>query len=189
MTSTVPDTQLPAVESLVVAFSADPVLRWVYPESARYIEHFPELVRTVAGRAFEAETAQVADSHVGTALWLRPDAVLDEEALSDLVTRSVATERHEQVFAFLEQMGLQHLREPHWYLPFIGIDPAYQRRGLGSVLLARGLVRCDRDGLPAYLEASTPANRRLYERHGFEATGEIQAGSSPPMWPMVRRPR
>lgn len=40
-----------------------------------------------------------------------------------------------------------------------------------------------------YLEASSPRNKALYERHGFEATGVIQAGSSPPMWPMVRTPR
>jgi hypothetical protein len=49
-----------------------------------------------------------------------------------------------------------------------------------------GLARADRDGLPAYLEASAPRNRALYERHGFEVVGEIQAGDSPPLWPMLR---
>jgi len=29
----------------------------------------------------------------------------------------------------------------------------------------------------------------LYERFGFEALGVIQAGTSPPMWPMLRKPR
>jgi hypothetical protein len=28
--------------------------------------------------------------------------------------------------------------------------------------------------------------RPLYQRHGFEAIDEIQAGDSPPMWPMLR---
>ena len=48
---------------------------------------------------------------------------------------------------------------------------------------------CDETGVPAYLEATSPNNRRLYERHGFEVTGVLQYGSSPPMWPMWRRPR
>ncbi len=54
---------------------------------------------------------------------------------------------------------------------------------------ARCRARADVDTLPAYLEASSPRNRALYERHGFEVTGEIQVADSPPLWPMLRRPR
>jgi hypothetical protein len=43
--------------------------------------------------------------------------------------------------------------------------------------------------VPAYLEASTPGNRRLYERHGFRATEEVMmAPDAPPMWLMWRDP-
>jgi hypothetical protein len=49
------------------------------------------------------------------------------------------------------------------------------------VLLRHALERCDRDRLPAYLDATSPRNRALYARHGFEELGVIQAGSSPPM--------
>ena len=47
----------------------------------------------------------------------------------------------------------------------------------------------DREAQPAFLEATTPRSRDLYARHGFEVAGEIQAGKSPPMWPMLRSPR
>jgi GNAT superfamily N-acetyltransferase len=87
------------------------------------------------------------------------------------------------------QMGEFHLTEPHWYLPLIGVDVTKQGRGYGSALLRHALERCDRDGLPAYLEAKSALNKPLYERQGFEELGVIQAGSSPPMWPMQRRPR
>jgi ribosomal protein S18 acetylase RimI-like enzyme len=90
------------------------------------------------------------------------------------------------VFALLEQTAEHHPETPCWYLPFIGIDPQHQGRGLGSRLLAEGLARCDRDRLPAYLEASSARNRALYERHGFVGTGELRAGDSPPLWPMLR---
>lgn len=40
-----------------------------------------------------------------------------------------------------------------------------------------------------HLEATSPGSRRLYERRGFEALGEVQADDSPPLWPMLRKPQ
>ncbi len=51
------------------------------------------------------------------------------------------------------------------------------------------LVPSDRDRKPAYLESSNPKNIPLYERHGFELLGTIQVGNSPPIFPMLRKPR
>jgi ribosomal protein S18 acetylase RimI-like enzyme len=91
-----------------------------------------------------------------------------------------------QVF---EQMGKFHPEEPCWYLPLIGVDPTCQGRGYGSALLRYALEQVDGTGAPAYLESSNPRNVPLYERHGFEVLGRIQAGSSPTVVPMLRRPR
>jgi hypothetical protein len=41
----------------------------------------------------------------------------------------------------------------------------------------------------AYLESSNLRNVPLYERHGFKVLGTIQAGGSPPITPMLRKPR
>ena len=89
-----------------------------------------------------------------------------------------------QVF---EQMGAYHPHEPCWFLPLIGVDPARQGQGYGSALLRHALEQCDRDNVPAYLESSNPRNVPLYERHGFQALGSIQFGSSPTLVPMLRR--
>ena len=41
--------------------------------------------------------------------------------------------------------------------------------------------------MPAYLEASSPRNRVLYERHGFQVTEQFSlAPASPPLWRMWR---
>ena len=61
----------------------------------------------------------------------------------------------------------RHPKAPHWYLFAIGVDPDHQGRGVGSALLDAVLSRCDELGEPAYLEASTEANARLYARYGF----------------------
>jgi ribosomal protein S18 acetylase RimI-like enzyme len=88
-----------------------------------------------------------------------------------------------------EQMAGYHPHEPHWYLPLIGVDPAHQAKGIGDALMAYALERCDRDKVPAYLESSNPRNVPFYQRHGFEPIGAIQAGTSPTLVPMLRKPR
>jgi len=83
----------------------------------------------------------------------------------------------------------EHPREPHWYLPFLGVVVEQQGRGIGSVLLEAVLARCDADGLPAYLEATCEDNRRLYERHGFAVRQQLALPEGPPLWAMWREPR
>lgn len=56
-------------------------------------------------------------------------------------------------------------------------------------MLEHTLKVCDADKKLAYLESTNPANITLYQRHGFELVGEIQAGSSPVLYPMRREPR
>ena len=177
------------VATLTEAFSADPVVRWVYPDTHQYWTYWPDLMRLYSASALAHGTADYADGFAAVALWLPPGVGPDEEAMGMLLEQSVPEQDQADVFGFLEQMGVSHSSEPHWYLTFIGVEPRYQGSGAGSALLRHALARCDRDGLPAYLEATSPRSRLLYERHGFEVTGTIQVGSSPPMWPMVRTPR
>jgi ribosomal protein S18 acetylase RimI-like enzyme len=106
-----------------------------------------------------------------------------------IMQRSAPAERQAELSAVFERMGSYHPSEPHWYLPLIGVDPVHQRNGHGAALLRHALDRCDRDHALAYLESSNPANIPLYQRHGFEVLGTIQAGSSPRIVPMLRPAR
>jgi ribosomal protein S18 acetylase RimI-like enzyme len=110
----------------------------------------------------------------------------DEAAVATVLQRSVSEQRLPEIFEMFEQMGTCHPHEPHWYLPMIGVHPREQGRGCGSALLRRALARCDRDGLPAYLESTNPRNVSLYKRFGFKPVGWIQTASSPPIIPMLR---
>ncbi|MGV8107778.1 MAG: GNAT family N-acetyltransferase, partial [Nitrososphaerota archaeon] len=85
-----------------------------------------------------------------------------------------------------EKMNSYHPREPHWYLPLLGVDPLHHGKGLGSALLQHAVVKCDQDKKYAYLESSNPKNISLYERHGFELLGTIQVNKSPSIFPMLR---
>lgn len=83
-----------------------------------------------------------------------------------------------------------HPREPHWYLAYVGTRRERQSTGIGAALLRPVLERCDREGLPAYLEASSERSRRLYLKLGFIDRGEplpvVDGG--PAVLPMWRPP-
>jgi GNAT superfamily N-acetyltransferase len=121
-------------------------------------------------------------------LWLPPGVKPDEATFEELIVESVDDLILPDLNAVLQQMGQLHPPSDHWYLPLTGVDPIAQGRGLSSTLLRHGLTMCDDTGLPAYLEATSPRNRVLYERLGFRVVELIQAGSSPPMWAMPREP-
>ncbi|MGH7824922.1 MAG: GNAT family N-acetyltransferase [Candidatus Binatia bacterium] len=178
-----------AISAVVAAFSTDPAARWLYPDSQRYLEYFPSFVKAFAGAAFEHGSADCVEGYSGAALWLPPGIHPDEKTLVALLQRTVRERDQADVFALLEQMDTYHPAEPHWYLPMIGVVPDKQGNGYGSALLRHALARCDSDDKLTYLESSSPKNIPLYERHGFEVLGTIQVGSSPPLFPMRRRPR
>lgn len=89
----------------------------------------------------------------------------------------------------VDLMSAVHPDEPHWYLATIGTDPDRRGHGFGQALLRSRLERCDRDGIPAYLESSKRVNIAYYERFGFEVTGIVSVPGGPDLWPMWRTPR
>lgn len=178
-----------AIHTIVLAFSADPVARWCWPDPHHYLTHMPPFVRALAGRAFPHGGAHCTDDHAGAALWLPPSVHPDDAALSDTIERTLIPAVRADLGAAMGRLAACHPGGPHWYLPMIGVDPVHQGRGIGAALLAHALRVCDRDRLPAYLESTNPRNVTLYERHGFFALDRIQVGGSPPFTPMVRPAR
>jgi ribosomal protein S18 acetylase RimI-like enzyme len=177
------------VAALTLAFAADPIMRWAWPDPYQYATYWPKIAEAYGGRAFDHGTAHVLENFAAVALWPPPGVVSDEAALGEVIAESCGDQILRDLDAVFEQMARFHPAGELWFLPLIGVDPAAQGRGLGSALLRHGLAAYDRDGLPAYLEATSPRNRALYERHGFRVIDVIQAGSSPPMWAMLREPR
>lgn len=184
-----PSDETPSIAVVALAFGSDPAARWTWPDPDQYLLHFPAFIKALGGSAFAHASAYCVDGHAGAALWLPPGVSPDEDALLALLQRTAPQAVQRDLIAVFEQMGRYHPREPHWFLPFIGIDPSRQGKGYGAALMKHALVACDRDHALAYLESSNPKNIPLYERHGFERLGTIQVGASPPIFPMLRKPR
>ena len=179
----------PVFDTIVAAFADDPVVRWSFPDPDAYRSLFPSFASAFAGRALSDGGGYATHDLAGVALWLAPGTGPDEEAMAAIVMDAMSETKQSEVFALMEQMGQYHPQEPHWYLPLIGVQPSKQGNGYGAALLRASLERSDADGAPAYLEATSERNVPLYERHGFVKLGTIQAGSSPPLVPMLRKAR
>jgi ribosomal protein S18 acetylase RimI-like enzyme len=176
-----------AYQTLVSAFTNDPVERWLYPGLPEYLTHFPQLLEAFGGRAFDEQTVRHLGDYSAVALWLPPGAEPDGDAIGAVLTETVSSDKHRDTFAVLERMDAAHPTYPHWYLPWFGVDSASQGQGIGGQLMERCLVEfADKEHLPVYLETPNPRNVSFYERHGFEVTGTAQAGECPTITFMLR---
>lgn len=142
----------------------------------------------------ETNVATAGERVVGAAVWIPPGGMprskKREAMLNARAARLLAAGRNRRRgFSLLDAVDRVHPRDPHWYLLLLGTDPLLQGRGIGGRLLAPVLTRCDRDGVPAYLETQKESNLAFYERHGFVVGDVIEPAGAPKVWTMRREPR
>lgn len=178
-----------ALATITLAFSTDPMSRWAWPSAPSYFSVSFEFIMAFGGAAFHHGTADISGDFAGVALWLPPGIEPDRTRLTEICVATCPPQVLEELGPLMEQVAALKPTEPHWYLPMIGVDPAYQGCGHGSALLAHAGERFDREGALAVLESSHPRNIPLYERYGFRVLGEAKYRSSPTLVPMVREPR
>jgi GNAT superfamily N-acetyltransferase len=186
---------VPAVAgALARAFEDDPHFSWMIRDDSVRLGRLERGFRLFINRLWLPQDAGYTHlQNVGAALWMPPGTahvgLLTQLRLGPGTVGAIRgdTPRLLRALNFIER---KHPREPrHWYLPIIGVSPAWQGRGYGAALLRPVLERCDAEQAPAYLEASTPRNRALYERHGFQVVEECRyASDGPPLWRMWREP-
>ena len=176
--------------ALAAAFVSDPVLLFLFPSprnrDARMRRLFAvELVYQV----FPHGRVLTTDDFRGASLELPPSATSMVVPLSGafgfLRALGASLPRATRLQRFFEA---HHISEPHYYIRYVGVAPPFQGQGLGAELLRPTLDRCDEEGVPAYLEASTERSAALYARLGFEHLGELQVPDGPRFWPMRRPP-
>jgi GNAT superfamily N-acetyltransferase len=177
------------VATLVAAFAKDKAVRSFYPTDLEYRRHFPGFMMAFGGRAFDFGVVDEDYFLRAAALWFPPGIEPDGEAIMAHLAATMPPERLAVLGTGMEMQNAMHPREPHWYLPWMGLRPDEQGKGVGSALLASGLARVDADGLPAYLEATNWRNAAFYARHGFEVMGVVEAPDYPEIVAMWRPAR
>ena len=178
------------VSLLTESFFDDPVMMWAFDASVRK-RRLDVMWRIMAKDGYiPSGAATILPGGDGAALWMPPGQSLDEafwtEHGAELATGLEGD--LDRIGQLSEAMDGSHPTEEHFYLLAIGIHPDAQGRGLGGTLLSHTLALADDAAKPAYLEATSARSRALYERFGFEVTGELHPGDGPTLWCMWREP-
>jgi GNAT superfamily N-acetyltransferase len=177
--------------ALAAAFEDDPVFGWLIPDEnkrlrrlARFFKLELQHIVLPNGQAWTFDETIGASLELPTDSWRMP---IGTQLAHGPTFARVFGARLPHAMALITLMERRHIREPHYYIPYVGVTAAWQGRGLGTLLLTPTLDRCDTEGLPGYLEATSERNAALYERLGFVTKSELRLGSSPPLW-LMRRP-
>ncbi|MFE4409604.1 GNAT family N-acetyltransferase [Streptomyces sp. NPDC056821] len=190
------------VRLLDEAFQDDPVSGWVFPEREYRRTTHHRLMAAFTDIVLAEGRIDVTEDGTACALWLSmPAADGDgpdradggdggDEADDAVRLRESVDPANARVEEIARLMAESHPADrAHEYLWMIGVAPARQGEGLGSALVQHVLDHCDREGLPAYLEASSERSTKLYERLGFTyADRTLDIPDGPRMWPMWREP-
>ncbi len=89
----------------------------------------------------------------------------------------------------IEQAHARIIRQPHYYLEILGVDPQYQGQGFSSKLLRPVLAHADQQRKHCYLETQSDSNVALYQHFGFEVMDTIPvAFDAVPYTLMLRKP-
>ena len=180
-------------ELLASAFSSDPVFDYMVREGTERPVVLRRLFHRLLSRRDipQGEVWMSADG-VACAAWLPPGARTGPSGLIEqwrafrLFLGICGFARIGRGGALAAAMEKNHPAEPHFYLPFMAVEPRHQGTGLGSAILEATLARIDGAKAAAYLENSNPKNTRLYERAGFVAQKTISPAGAPPLVAMWR---
>lgn len=182
-----------AVDALQQAFYDDPMMEFLLPDpTSRRWRMAKMFAIEIRAQYLPLAGGWVTADHAGVALWAPPGhwRLPPTKLVRHAVPLFRAFGRHlPRAMRSLATVERRHPAQPHWYLAVLGTVPHRQGAGVGSALLRPVLERCDREGLPAYLESSKEANLAFYHRHGFEVTERISLSGGPPVWGMWRAAR
>jgi GNAT superfamily N-acetyltransferase len=177
---------------LAQAFAQDPVFSWLLPDESkrpsqllRFFKVEIERRTLPNGRIWTGDRADGALLELPSDRWeLSPR----DQTFRTPVFLRIFGRRLPQVTALTAAMEKVHPTEAHYYIPYVGVAPGAQGQGLGTALVGRTVARCDKEGFPAYLEATSERSAALFSRLGFEHLRQFTVGNSPPIWPMRRSP-
>ncbi len=173
-----------AIATLVEAFVADPMVRYLAPGDDAYPRFAEAFFGTLFDvRAFGGGEVRVADDVSAVSLWNPPGgnrlgAEHVDAAFAANVTPlldGAGLERMERFGAALDSI---HPHEPHWYLGVVGVRAGRRGEGLGGKVVRAILDEPSAAADPAYLVTGTERNLAIYRSLGFEVSAETDLTSA-----------
>jgi len=184
----------PIAASLSRAFVDDPVMNYLLGKQELPFDKGVKFFTLMAKIQLPHHNTYVSEGCEAAAVWAPPDKWrVPSSEIIKAAPGFLSVFGVKQFFAALTALSLlekNHPKEPHYYLEFLGTDPAHQRKGLGAAVLGPVLEKCDAEGVGAYLESSKDVNVPYYRHFGFEVRQEVtHKNNGPVQWLMWRDPK
>ena len=188
-----------ASEILGDAFKDNPAFEpLTYPDDRRRLNSIRSIGKMMLHYADLHQAIYTTTAMKGVAIWIPPHQ-FPLNGLRLLQSGAYALPFQLPLMKLLQSMPLflqvekchkTYMSQSHWYLAMLGVHSTYQNQGVGGSLIQPVLAEADRQHLPCYLETSTAAAVRFYQRHGFEVVETIDSSSANiQIWAMKREPQ
>ncbi|GAA2760722.1 GNAT family N-acetyltransferase [Actinopolymorpha rutila] len=185
------------IGSLVAAFPNDPVLRYLFPDEDTYPPYAAAFFGDLFDRRVHSQAIWTVAGGASVAMWQPPstgagsadsaDSADSTDPTGDGLDARLPAEVRARVRAYDEAVHAALPTTPFWYLGVLGTHPDSAGRGFGHAVMNAGLRRAAKDGLPAVLETSNPANVEMYRRAGWQVARTVEEPL--PIWVMTQLPR
>jgi ribosomal protein S18 acetylase RimI-like enzyme len=180
---------------LARALAADPFY-------AAITAHLPEAERPSAlARYMEASltegrtpsSGRVVEVPHGAAIWtVGPVDPAVSQTKRDTLRATIGPPglaMYDAIISVMEPSSAQVTDASMWYLSILGIDPAHQRQGIGTRVLAPTLAEADAAHKTCFLETYDD-NLGFYERLGFLPRQQfVETTTGAKYWVLIRPPR
>jgi GNAT superfamily N-acetyltransferase len=183
------------IETIGLAFADDPVWGPAFSTTTHRTDRAAPIWRIWIEGALRYPWVSMTDEAEAVAIWIPPGgtelSAEQEAAFARVAAETLGPAGASYLEELMARFSAAHPHdEPHYYLSLLGTHPAHRGQGIGMGLLTHNLAQIDREGRPAYLESSNPANNHRYERLGFVPHGDFSLPDNGPvvttMWRPVR---
>jgi hypothetical protein len=177
------------------SFARDPMFVHLLPDAETRLARLEEVFRIGLKRLYlRHDQCYVIGDFLGGAIWLppggHPPTLWRQLSLLPQFANVFGLLHWPRAVLDIERMESLHPRNPpHWYVPFLGIEPGEQSKGLSGPLMQAVLDICDAQKMPAYGETSIERNVRHWARFGFVVMKERDIPKGPHLWAIWREPR
>ncbi len=192
-----------ATVTLTRAFHEDPLVQLIFPnpeERKRYSQVFWKFM--IKDGVKYGEVYSPTSKIEGVAKWLPPrkehmgiwrtirsgGIKIGIDLTKQKDERKYSPRKIEKITNNIVRIHKELMKEPHWYLACIGVDPDHQGKGYGSKLIKPMLERIEKTGYPVFLETNFEGNVGLYEHLGFDLIDETKIPETEIVnWAMIRK--
>ena len=191
------DKMVDAAGLLTRVFFDDPLMLYIFPDESDRREAGARFFLPNMQHAAQKGKLYTTASFPGIAVW-RFFGLEDESAKKAMddprikLPSTMGPAAFQRLMTFLAIATEFHKKlvpEKHCYLLFLGLEPEWQVKGVGTALITPILRMADDNQLPCYLETNKARNLVFYGKMGFEVREKGLVPDGPEVWGLVRAPR